>query len=90
MIVQIHAFVLGYKGTKESNIEESLVLLYYRLILVSAQYVSILQQYFKVKLNNHYKYKRLDLTYPLETHNVNHYPFRKLQDYKLYYYTCLH
>jgi hypothetical protein len=36
MIVQIHAFVLGYKGTKESNKEERLVLLYYRLILVSA------------------------------------------------------
>jgi len=55
MIVQIHAFVLGYKGTKESNIEAGLVLLNYRLILVSAQYVSILQQYFKAKLNNHYK-----------------------------------
>jgi len=55
MIVQIHGFNLGYKGTKESNKEARLVLLYYRLILVSAQYVSILQQYFKAKLNNHYK-----------------------------------
>jgi len=55
MIVQIHGFVLGYKGTKESNKEEGLILLNYRLILVSAQYVSILQQYFKAKLNNYYK-----------------------------------
>jgi hypothetical protein len=53
MIVQIHAFVLGYKGTKESNKEAGLVLLNYRLILVSAQYVSILHQYFKAKLNNY-------------------------------------
>jgi len=53
MIIQIHAFVLGYKGTKESNKEECLVLLNYRLILVSAQYVSILHAYFKVKLNNY-------------------------------------
>jgi hypothetical protein len=67
MIVQIHGFVLGYKGTKESNKEEVLVLLNYRLILVSAQYVSILHRYFKAKLNNYYKYKRLDLIYPLET-----------------------
>jgi len=53
MIVQIHGFVLGYKGTKESNNEASLVLLNYRLILVSAQYVSILRRYFKAKLNNY-------------------------------------
>jgi len=53
MIVQIHGFVLGYKGTKESNKEASLVLLNYRLILVSAQYVSILHGYFKAKLNNY-------------------------------------
>jgi hypothetical protein len=61
MIVQIHAFVLGYKGTKESNKEAGLVLLNYRLILVSAQYVSILHQSFKAKLNNYYKHKRFDL-----------------------------
>jgi hypothetical protein len=72
MIVQIHGFVLGYKGTKESNKEEGLVLLNYRLILVSAQYVSILHGYFKVKLNNYYKYKRIDLIYPLETQYLNY------------------
>jgi len=71
MIVQIHGFNLGYKGTKESNKEEGLVLLYYRMILVSAQYVSILQQYFKAKLNNYYKY-RVELIYHLETQYVNY------------------
>jgi hypothetical protein len=53
MIVQIHAFVLGYKGTKESNKEAGLVLLKFGLILISAQYVSILHAYFKAKLNNY-------------------------------------